>query len=576
MATTLEPDAAARRTARCPTTGCARCCYLLKLAPLLRRADGGALPPGPAARRDLLGPRPGGHARRRRVRPASTRLAVPHAPRPHRAAHEGPRPQPRDGAVLGSDRRLPARPRRQQPHRRLGREPDVRGDVAPADRLPGGGAAPRSRTKRAGDRRVAMAICGDGATSNGRWHEAINTSAIMRLPVVWVVNNNQFAYSTPERARVRGADDRRARAPPTGSPASASTAATCWRSTRPRSEAVERARDGGGPTLIESVSLRWRGHAGHDPAKYVPRELLEHYMLSKDPVKNFEAYLLERRRRRRPTTIDAIAGARRAGVRGGLRVRARLAVPRARRRLQGRVGRGRLLDARAGPRRRDGGRLMATTAGRGRRGRPRRRAARQAHRRRPGHLPDRDRRGPVGGDGARRARLHARRGHRRLRRRVQGHRGLHRPLRADARDGHPDRRGDDRRHGGRLRDGGAPPGRRVPVRRLHVERVRRDHHGAVALPLPQPACRCRSCCAGRAAAACAPRASTRSTPSRGSRTPAASRSCAPRSRRREGPAEVGDPRRQPVLFLEHKWLYRRIKEQVPTIPTSWSRSARPT
>ena len=51
--------------------------------------------------------------------------------------------------------------------------------------------------QRAGDDRVALAICGDGSTSNGRWHEAINTSAIHRLPVVWVVNNNQFAYSTP-------------------------------------------------------------------------------------------------------------------------------------------------------------------------------------------------------------------------------------------------------------------------------------------------------------------------------------------------------------------------------------------
>ena len=46
--------------------------------------------------------------------------------------------------------------------------------------------------KLKGEPRVAMAICGDGATSNGRWHEAINTSAIHRLPVVWVVNNNQF------------------------------------------------------------------------------------------------------------------------------------------------------------------------------------------------------------------------------------------------------------------------------------------------------------------------------------------------------------------------------------------------
>ena len=44
---------------------------------------------------------------------------------------------------------------------------------------------------------VAMAICGDGATSNGRWHEALNVSAVHRLSVVWVVNNNQYAYSTP-------------------------------------------------------------------------------------------------------------------------------------------------------------------------------------------------------------------------------------------------------------------------------------------------------------------------------------------------------------------------------------------
>src|SRR4249920_2450308 len=51
--------------------------------------------------------------------------------------------------------------------------------------------------QRAGDRRVALAICGDGSTSNGRWHEALNWSAVHQLPVVWVVNNNQYAYSTP-------------------------------------------------------------------------------------------------------------------------------------------------------------------------------------------------------------------------------------------------------------------------------------------------------------------------------------------------------------------------------------------
>jgi pyruvate dehydrogenase E1 component alpha subunit len=57
-------------------------------------------------------------------------------------------------------------------------------------------------------------------------------------------------------------------------------------------EAVERARSGGGPTLIESVSLRWRGHAGHDPAKYVPKEMLDEFVGDRDPVKNFEQRLL--------------------------------------------------------------------------------------------------------------------------------------------------------------------------------------------------------------------------------------------------------------------------------------------
>ena len=145
--------------------------------------------------------------------------------------------------------------------------------------------------KRLGDDRVAMAICGDGSTSNGRWHEAINTSAIHNLPVVWVVNNNQFAYSTPnplefatptiaERANAYGIPGVRVDG---GEVLQVYAAAT---------EAVERARRGEGPSLIESVSLRWRGHAGHDPATYMPPQMLEDHMANHDPVKNFEEYLL--------------------------------------------------------------------------------------------------------------------------------------------------------------------------------------------------------------------------------------------------------------------------------------------
>ena len=145
--------------------------------------------------------------------------------------------------------------------------------------------------QRAGDRRVALAICGDGSTSNGRWHEAINTSSVFQLPVVWVVNNNQFAYSTPNPVEFHTPTIAE-RAAAYGIPGVRVDGGNVLEVYEAAREAVDRAREGGGPTLIESVSLRWRGHAGHDPAKYMPPEMLEHYMAEKDPVKNFEEYLL--------------------------------------------------------------------------------------------------------------------------------------------------------------------------------------------------------------------------------------------------------------------------------------------
>lgn len=144
--------------------------------------------------------------------------------------------------------------------------------------------------KRRGEDRVAMAICGDGATSNGRWHEALNVSAIHKLPVVWVVNNNQYAYSTPNPLEfpVPTIAERAAAYGMPGVRVDGTDVLEVYRAAR---EAVDRARAGEGPTLIESVSLRWRGHAGHDPAKYVPKELLEEYVTRRDPVRRFEDHL---------------------------------------------------------------------------------------------------------------------------------------------------------------------------------------------------------------------------------------------------------------------------------------------
>jgi TPP-dependent pyruvate/acetoin dehydrogenase alpha subunit len=142
-----------------------------------------------------------------------------------------------------------------------------------------------------GEARVALAICGEGATSNGRWHESLNVSGIRRLPVVWVVNNNQFAYSTPNSSEFP-VPTVAERADAYGMPGFRIDGTDVLKVYTTVHEAVERARAGEGPTLVESVSLRWKGHAGHDPAKYVPTELLEDYITNQDPVKSFQDLLV--------------------------------------------------------------------------------------------------------------------------------------------------------------------------------------------------------------------------------------------------------------------------------------------
>jgi TPP-dependent pyruvate/acetoin dehydrogenase alpha subunit len=146
--------------------------------------------------------------------------------------------------------------------------------------------------KRRGVDQVALAICGEGATSNGRWHESLNVSAIHQLPVVWLVNNNQWAYSTPNHLEFPVATIAE-RASAYGMPGARVDGSNVLEVYAAAREAIERARGGGGPTLLESVSLRWRGHAGHDAAKYVPAQLLEDYAQNKDPVARFQRLLLD-------------------------------------------------------------------------------------------------------------------------------------------------------------------------------------------------------------------------------------------------------------------------------------------
>jgi pyruvate dehydrogenase E1 component alpha subunit len=116
-------------------------------------------------------------------------------------------------------------------------------------------------------------------------------SAIAKLPVVWVVNNNLYAYSTPNELEFP-VPTIAERADAYGMPGVRVNGADVLEVEAAAREAVERARAGGGPTLIESVSLRWKGHAGHDPAKYVPKEILDDHIENRDPVVNFERLLL--------------------------------------------------------------------------------------------------------------------------------------------------------------------------------------------------------------------------------------------------------------------------------------------
>lgn len=142
------------------------------------------------------------------------------------------------------------------------------------------------------EKRVAMAYCGEGSTSVGDWHEAINIASVQNLPVVFVVINNGYAYSTPvyKEMKVANVADRACAYGIPGVITDGNDVINCYQETK---KAVERARDGGGPTLIEAKTMRMRGHAGHDPAKYVAKEIIDLWT-QRDPIVRFENYLTER------------------------------------------------------------------------------------------------------------------------------------------------------------------------------------------------------------------------------------------------------------------------------------------
>ncbi len=139
--------------------------------------------------------------------------------------------------------------------------------------------------------RVAMTYFGDGSTSEGDWHEGINFASVFQLPVVFIGENNQYAYSTPT-SRQFAIEDFADRAAGYGMPGivvDGNDVLAVYEVTR---EAVERARAGAGPTLIECKTMRMLGHAAHDNAEYVPKELLAEWE-KKDPILRYEQQLMQ-------------------------------------------------------------------------------------------------------------------------------------------------------------------------------------------------------------------------------------------------------------------------------------------
>jgi TPP-dependent pyruvate/acetoin dehydrogenase alpha subunit len=139
--------------------------------------------------------------------------------------------------------------------------------------------------------RVAIGWCGDGAAARGDMHESMNLAGVRRLPIVYIIDNNQYAYSTPNRLSF-ACEHLADRGPAYGFEGIVVDGTDVVTVFREAQRAIEKAREGGGPTIIELITLRMEGHAVHDDAGYVPRELLAEFG-SKDPVERFRSWLAE-------------------------------------------------------------------------------------------------------------------------------------------------------------------------------------------------------------------------------------------------------------------------------------------
>ena len=138
---------------------------------------------------------------------------------------------------------------------------------------------------------VALTWIGDGGSSTGAFHEGLNLAAAQRASLVLVLENNQWAYSTPvsRQVPVKNLADRAVAYGIRSMVVDGNDVVAVFAATK---EAVNDCRAGRGPVLIEAKTHRMKGHAQHDPAEYVPKEMMD-YWKARDPVARYEKYLAE-------------------------------------------------------------------------------------------------------------------------------------------------------------------------------------------------------------------------------------------------------------------------------------------
>ncbi|HEY5276751.1 MAG TPA: thiamine pyrophosphate-dependent dehydrogenase E1 component subunit alpha [Coriobacteriia bacterium] len=136
--------------------------------------------------------------------------------------------------------------------------------------------------KQRGGSEIVAAFCSDGSSANGIWHESLNLAAIWDLPVIFVLENNQYAVSTPIRdsARVEHLSQRAAAYGMPGLTVDGNDAAIVYGAMQ---EPIRRARAGQGPSLLECMTYRHGGHHVNDPGLYLPQEDLQRWK-AHDPL----------------------------------------------------------------------------------------------------------------------------------------------------------------------------------------------------------------------------------------------------------------------------------------------------